>query len=69
MISDFDNQLAVQMATDLGLSSEDAVQTVPLEVDRTDIRQTWWDVVLLDSIASWGKILWLSYNTFPNVYT
>lgn len=43
------------MATELGLSNEDAVQTVPLEVDRSDVRQTWWNVVLLDIISSWSK--------------
>ncbi len=45
------------MATDLGLGNEDAVQTVPLEVDRSDVRQTWWNVVLLDIISSWSELL------------
>lgn len=46
--------MAVQMSLDLHLGNEDVIQSAASEQERTDIRQTWWNVVLMDIIASWG---------------
>ncbi|KAI5117230.1 hypothetical protein M0805_001588, partial [Coniferiporia weirii] len=45
--------LAVQMAIDLGLGNEETIQSLPTEHERTDLRQTWWGVVMSDLISSW----------------
>lgn len=45
-------QLAVQMARELGLGSEDTIKSLPTEHEQNDLRQTWWAVVVLDIISS-----------------
>ncbi|KAH8119039.1 hypothetical protein DFH11DRAFT_1501870 [Phellopilus nigrolimitatus] len=47
--------LAVQMATELCLGNEETIQSLPTDHEQMDLRQTWWSVVILDIISSWGK--------------
>ena len=54
------SQLAVQMARELGLGSEDTIKTLPTEHEQNDLRQTWWAVVTLDILSS--------FCTFATLY-
>lgn len=47
-------QLAIQMALDIGLGREDSIGRFVSEQEQTDLRLTWWNVVRLDIISSWG---------------
>lgn len=50
------------MATELGLGNEDTIQSLPSDHERTDLRQTWWSVVILDIISSWSRLLLFRYD-------
>ena len=45
------------MALDLGLGNEETIQSLTTEHERTDLRHTWWSVVMLDIISSWSELL------------
>lgn len=45
------------MALDLGLGNEETIQSLTTEHERTDLRFTWWSVVMLDIISSWSELL------------
>ncbi|KAL5507485.1 hypothetical protein ACEPAH_6941 [Sanghuangporus vaninii] len=47
------SSLAIRMALDLGLGNEETIKSLTTEHERTDLRQTWWSVVMLDIISSW----------------
>ena len=42
------------MALELGLGNEETLQGFSSEYDQSDLRQTWWSLVILDIISSWG---------------
>lgn len=48
------------MASDLLLGYEETIQSVPTEYERLCLRETWWSVVTLDIISSWGQSEFLS---------
>ena len=43
------------MAADLSLGLEETIQTVQTEHEKLYLRETWWSVVGLDIISSWGQ--------------
>jgi len=47
-------QMAMGMTIDLGIGFETTVQLAPTEDGREKIRLTWWAVLLVDRINSWG---------------
>lgn len=47
-------QMAVAMAIDLGLNHEATIQLTSGSDERERVRLTWWAVVLIDRINSWG---------------
>lgn len=49
----------MQTANELGLGIEHTIQAAPALSDQMDLRQTWWDVVLLDILSSWGESLYM----------
>ncbi|KDQ14517.1 hypothetical protein BOTBODRAFT_32649 [Botryobasidium botryosum FD-172 SS1] len=48
------SRMAVGMAMDLGLGFEATVQLAATEEQREKVRLTWWAVLLIDRINSWG---------------
>ncbi|KAF8335379.1 fungal-specific transcription factor domain-containing protein [Cantharellus anzutake] len=48
------SRMAVGMAMDLGFGFETTVQMASSNEDREAVRLTWWAVVLIDRINSWG---------------
>lgn len=46
--------MAVAMAIDLGLNYEATIQMTSVPDERERVRLTWWAVVLVDRINSWG---------------
>ncbi|KAG8906055.1 hypothetical protein FRB99_007712 [Tulasnella sp. 403] len=48
------SRMAVAMAMDLGLQFESTVQLATTETAKENIRLTWWSVLLIDRINSWG---------------
>ncbi|TDL22659.1 hypothetical protein BD410DRAFT_861278 [Rickenella mellea] len=48
---------AVHMALDIGLGHDANIQMITTEQEQTDLRSTWWNVVTMDIISSWGKQL------------
>lgn len=46
--------MAVAMAIDLGLQAEATIQLTSGTEERERVRLTWWAVVLIDRINSWG---------------
>lgn len=47
--------MAVAMAIDLGLNYEATIQLTSVCEERERVRLTWWAVVLVDRINSWGS--------------
>lgn len=48
--------MAVAMAIDLGLNYEATIQLTSVPEERERVRLTWWAVVLIDRINSWGTL-------------